>query len=263
MRGPPSPPASPPASPLGARSRAIAAGGYSRPLPGFVECGDTFVIELLPGEPAGALLVALVDGLGHGSEAAIAAQAAARTILGHRELPPDQILRHCDHQLRPTRGAAMAVLRLEADGRGEFCGIGNVEVQSLAGRPAGLFCLPGIVGHSVRTLRTMPFTMQSGDIYCLHTDGVSGRGNLRAFLPGAPRTVARSIVDACGRAHDDATAVVLGYGAGAKLPAEAGGDGDDDDATADGDSGARRGPRAVTGRAGQRAGSITTLREGP
>ena len=147
--------------------------------------------------------------------------------------------------------STVAVLRLEADGRGEFCGIGNVEVQSLAGRPAGLFCLPGIVGHSVRTLRTMPFTMQSGDIYCLHTDGVSGRGNLRAFLPGAPRTVARSIVDACGRAHDDATAVVLGYGAGAKLPADAGGDG-----------GARRGPRAVTGRAGQRAGSITTLREG-
>jgi hypothetical protein len=215
----PSTPAGTPAAP----SREIAAGGYSRPLPGFVECGDTFVIELLPGKPAGGLLVALVDGLGHGNEAGVAAQAAARTVLGNRELPPDQILRHCDRQLHPTRGAAMAVLRLEADGRGEFCGIGNIEVQSLAGQPASLFCLPGIVGHSVRTLRTMPFTMQSGDIYCLHSDGVSGRGNLRACLPGSPRTVARRIVDACGRAHDDATAVVVGYGAGAKLPAETAG----------------------------------------
>ena len=248
---PGTPPRTPPNAPAAA-SRTIAAGGYSRPLPGFVECGDTFVIERLPGEPAGALLVALVDGLGHGSEAGIAAQAAARTVLGHRELPPEQILRHCDRQLHPTRGAAMAVLRLEADGRGEFCGIGNIEVQSLAGRPAGLFCLPGIVGHSVRILRTMPFTMQSGDIYCLHSDGVSGRGNLRAFLPGAPRTVARSIVDACGRAHDDATAVVLGYGAGAKLPADAAGDGAPPaDAAGDRDGDARSGPRAVTGRAGQ------------
>jgi Stage II sporulation protein E (SpoIIE) len=212
---PPSRPPRPPVSP----SRQIAAGGYSRPLPGFVECGDTFVIELVEREPGGALLVAVVDGLGHGNEAGIAAHAAARTVLGHRELPLEQILRHCDQQLHPTRGAAMAVLRLEADGRGEFCGVGNIEVQSLAGQPAGLFCLPGIVGHSVRVLRTMPFTMQSGDIYCLHTDGVSSRGDLRGCLPGAPQTVARRIVDAWGRPHDDATAVVLGYGAGAKLPA--------------------------------------------
>jgi hypothetical protein len=238
----------------GSPSRAIAAGGYSRPLPGFVECGDAFVIQRSDrGEPnarndrnernernarddrndrndrsgggadgdlgpGGTLLVAVVDGLGHGSEASIAAQAATRTVLGHRELPLDQILRHCDQQLHPTRGAAMAVLRLEADGRGEFCGIGNIDVQSLAGQPPGLFCLPGIVGHSVRVLRTMPFTMQSGDIFCLHTDGVSSRANLRGCLPGAPRTVARCIVDTWGRPHDDATALVLGYGAGAKLP---------------------------------------------
>jgi len=56
-----------------APSRAISAGGYSRPLPGFVECGDVFVIELLEREPAGALLVGVVDGLGHGNEASVAA----------------------------------------------------------------------------------------------------------------------------------------------------------------------------------------------
>lgn len=162
--------------------------------------------------------MAVVDGLGHGNEAAIAAHAATRTVLEHRDLPLEQILRHCDRQLQPTRGAAMAVLRLAEDGSGEFCGIGNIEVQSLAGRPVGLFCLPGIVGHSLRALRTMPFTLQGGDILCLHSDGVSSRGNLRGCLPGAPRVVARCIVDAWGRLHDDATAVVLGYGAGAKLP---------------------------------------------
>lgn len=223
MSTPPSmPPSAPPRPPAGlpaAASRVIAAGGYSRPLPGFVECGDIFVIEQVERQPVGALLVTVVDGLGHGNEAGVAAQAAARTVLGHRELPLDEILRHCDQQLHPTRGAAMAVLRLEADGRGEFCGIGNVEVQCLAGQPPGLFCLPGIVGHSIRALRIMPFTMQSGDIYCLHTDGVTSRADLRGCLPGAPQTVARRIVDAWGRQHDDATAVVLGYGAGAKLSA--------------------------------------------
>jgi negative regulator of sigma-B (phosphoserine phosphatase) len=204
-------------SAVSARSPAIAVGGFSRPLLGFVECGDTFVVERRQG---GALLIAVVDGLGHGKEAGVAAQAAARAVLDHLELPLDEIVRHCDQQLHPTRGAALGVLRLEEDGSGEFCGIGNIEVQSLAGLPVGVFCLPGIVGHSLRTLRTMPFTMQNGDIYCLHTDGVSSRGNLRGCLPGAPATVARCIVDGWGRPHDDATAVVLGYGAGIKLPAD-------------------------------------------
>jgi hypothetical protein len=212
-------------SPMSAMTSGIAAGGFSRPLPGFVECGDAFVIELRQG---GASLIAVVDGLGHGREASQAAQAAARTVLDRRDLPLAEILRHCDQQLHSTRGAAMGVLRLEADGSGEFCGIGNIEVQSLSGQPAGVFCLPGIVGHSLRTLRTMPFTMQNGDIYCLHTDGVSSRANLRRCLPGDPETVARCIVDGWGRPHDDATAVVLGYGGGARLtggarlPADAG-----------------------------------------
>jgi len=193
--------------------RPISAGGFSRPLPGFVECGDAFVIDGLEGgDGGGSVLVAVVDGLGHGKEASLAAQAATRAVLEHRVLPLEEIVRHCDRELQPTRGAALGVLRLAADGRGEFCGIGNIEVQSLAGSPAGVFCLPGIVGHSLRTLRSMPFTMQNGDVYCLHTDGVSSRGNLRGCLPGAPATVARCIVDGWGRPHDDATAVVLGYG---------------------------------------------------
>jgi hypothetical protein len=194
------------------------AGGYSRPLPGFVECGDVFVIE---GEAGGQLLVAIVDGLGHGSEAGMAAHAAARTIRDHLDLTVVEIVTRCDGALRATRGAALGVLKLDAAGSGEFCGIGNIEVRDLVGKPPGVFCLPGIVGHNVRSLRAMPFSMQPGDIYCLHSDGVTSRGNLRDCLPGSPEAVARRIVDAWGRPHDDASAVVLGYGAGARLAAAA------------------------------------------
>jgi hypothetical protein len=215
-----------PPSPLPPPRRlAFSAGGYSRPLAGFIECGDTFVVCMDVEAGGDALLVAVVDGLGHGKEAAVAAQAAARIVHERHELPVDEIMRHCNRELQSTRGAAMGVLRALENGSGEFCGIGNIEVQILAGQPPGLFCLPGIVGHNLRTLRAMPFTMQAGDIYCLHTDGVSGRGSLHGCLPGAPETVARCIVDRWGRRHDDATAVVLGYGAGAKLPATPGGAG--------------------------------------
>jgi hypothetical protein len=63
----------------------------------------------------------------------------------------------------------------------------------------------------------MPVQMRPGDIYCLMSDGVSTRGNLKSCLPGPPAGVARRIVELWGRAHDDATAVVVGFGETALL----------------------------------------------
>ena len=114
--------------------------------------------------------------------------------------------------MKTTRGAAVGVLKVGPDGRGEFCGIGNVEVQALAGKPPSVFCLAGIVGHNLRVARPMPVRMEAGDIYCLMSDGISTRANLKSCLPGRPELVARRIVEQWGRVHDDATALIVGYG---------------------------------------------------
>lgn len=183
-------------------------GGYSRPFKGLTICGDSFVLE----HRDGSLLAAVIDGLGHGYESSVAAERAAEVIRELSDLSVEAILRRCHQELRVTRGAAVGVLKIEASGEGEFCGIGNIEVQSLKGSAPSVFCLAGIVGHNLRTFKVMPFRMKTGDIYCVMSDGVSTRGNLKSCLPGAPEAVARRIVEQWGRAHDDATAVVLGYG---------------------------------------------------
>jgi negative regulator of sigma-B (phosphoserine phosphatase) len=183
------------------------AGGFSRPYQGLSVCGDSFVVA----ESDVAVLVAVIDGLGHGFESAVAAERAVEVIQAHADQPVGDILSLCHKELRATRGAALGLLKVAADGRGEFCGIGNIDVHALVGRPPGLFCIAGIVGHNVRTVRVMPFTMQPGDVYGLLSDGVSTRGDFRSCLPGAPREVARRIVERWGKAHDDATALVLGF----------------------------------------------------
>ena len=183
-------------------------GGYSRPFKGLTICGDSFVLE----QRNGTLLAAVIDGLGHGYESSVAAERAVEVIREFAELSVEAILRRCHQELRVTRGAALGILKIEESGEGEFCGIGNIEVQSLKGQAPSVFCLAGIVGHNLRTSKVMPFRMKTGDIYCVMSDGVSTRGNLKSCLPGAPEAVARRIVEQWGRAHDDATAVVLGYG---------------------------------------------------
>ena len=188
-------------------------GGYSRPFVGLSVCGDSFVLT----PTGGGLLAGVIDGLGHGHESAIAAQRASEVIHEHAGEAVKTIVLRCHEELKPTRGAAIGLARIEADGSGEFCGIGNVEVQALIGKPPSVFCLAGIVGHNLRVAKAMPFRMAPGDVYCLLSDGVSTRGDFKSCLPGVPAVVARQIVEQWGRTHDDATAVVLGYGAEAWL----------------------------------------------
>lgn len=182
-------------------------GGFSRPFKGLTVCGDSFLFEQRPGY----VIAAVIDGLGHGYESSVAAAKAVEVIRQRADASVGQILLSCHQELRATRGAAVGILKLGADGAGEYCGVGNIEVQALAGQTPSLFCTAGIVGHNLRTHRVLPVTMKPGDVYCLFSDGVSSRGNLKTGLPGSPVTVARRIVEGYGRPHDDATALILGH----------------------------------------------------
>lgn len=186
---------------------------FSRPFKGLSVCGDSFVIE----ERNGTFLAAVIDGLGHGFESWVAAEKAAEVIRANLDLSVEPILMRCHKELRATRGAAVGILKVEEDGQGQFCGVGNIEVQAMSGTAPSVFCLAGIVGHNLRTSKVMSFQMKPGDIYCVLSDGVSSRANLKSCLPGAPQEVAKRIVEQFGRDHDDATALVMGYQAEALL----------------------------------------------
>jgi len=188
-------------------------GAFSRPYKGLTICGDSFLIEHNPGET----LVAVIDGLGYGYESSVAAELAREVIHRCADQPVGSILSRCHQELRVTRGAAVGVLKVAGDGSGEFCGIGNIEVQSLSGTPPSLFCLAGIVGHNMRSSKVMRVAMKPGDIYCLMSDGISSRGNLKSCLPGTAEAVARRIVEHWGKDHDDSTALILGFGDDASL----------------------------------------------
>jgi len=193
----------------------VKAGGWSRPFRGLAACGDEFLVEV----GTGGFLAAVIDGLGHGHEASLAATRAVEAIRQTLDLGVEEIVLHCHEAMRETRGAAVGVLKVDAAGKGSFCGVGNIDVIALAGASPGLFCSAGIVGHNLRRCRAMPFAMRPGDVYCLLSDGVSTRGDLRVALPGEPREVARRIVEKFGRDHDDATALVMGFSAEALLGA--------------------------------------------
>ncbi|HEU5010218.1 MAG TPA: hypothetical protein VFT33_05935, partial [Gaiellaceae bacterium] len=83
------------------------------------------------------VLLAGIDGLGHGDEAARAARKAAKVV---RENPsPDLavLVQRCHNALKGTRGAAISLALVScAEGVVTWLGVGNVEGRVLSGDPS-------------------------------------------------------------------------------------------------------------------------------
>jgi anti-sigma regulatory factor (Ser/Thr protein kinase) len=131
-------------------------------------CGDAIALA----EVTGSRTAVVADGLGHGPDAAEAAEAALRVFTENPDRPLPHQLTNMHRALRATRGAAVALVRI-APGRLEFCGVGNVGGASLGGGPARLLLgTPGIVGFSLPAAPVRHLTLADDDVVVLHTDGV-------------------------------------------------------------------------------------------
>src|SRR5689334_21723728 len=98
--------ASAPASP-------IEWGLATRPSLGEAESGDLHVVAAF----SGGVLVAVLDGLGHGPEAALASRVAAATLHDNLGEPVTVLMERCHAALHGTRGAVLSLAVIERQGR--------------------------------------------------------------------------------------------------------------------------------------------------
>lgn len=185
--------------------------GMTRPMDGESVCGDAWA-ERRDDE---ALDVLLADGLGHGELAAVAARAAVRAFAdGPAGEGPAAAIRRIDAALRHTRGAAVAVVRIDPRaGTATIASVGNVAAWLDDGTERrALLSLPGIVGSDIRKVREMSAPLAENATLVLHSDGLTPRWNLNAY-PGLrardPRLVAATLLRDAGIRHDDASVVVV------------------------------------------------------
>jgi serine phosphatase RsbU (regulator of sigma subunit) len=158
--------------------------------------------------------IAVIDGLGHGVEAAAAAAAALTALAGHPDLTPPAALERCHQAMRGTRGAAVGIAAIDlAARRVSFAGVGNVEARVWqSDSEKRLSSARGIVGVLLPRLRSEDVELAEGWRLALHSDGVSARFNLHELisLERNLQSVADAILSGWGRAADDATVVLAG-----------------------------------------------------
>ena len=179
------------------------------PLRGEIACGDAW--QVVVGRQRVSVLI--VDGLGHGPDAAAAAAAATTTFSQLANGLPETALVALDAAMRETRGAALSVVVIEKSvRRARFSGVGNVDGRVLAdGTTQHLVPQNGIVGHGMPTPRSLDVSWPVGARLVMHSDGILPQWRLDAYDGAAmhPALLAGLIYRDFARDRDDATVLVL------------------------------------------------------
>ncbi len=147
------------------------------PHPGEEVSGDAWAIV----DRGARLDVLMVDGLGHGPLAAAAARRAVAHFCAQPETRPDAMVEGLHDALSRTRGAAVAVARLDtARAVLSYCGVGNIAGRLLGadGSSAHLISHGGTAGQSLGRVQLFEHPLPPGALMVLHSDGVATRWNL-------------------------------------------------------------------------------------
>jgi negative regulator of sigma-B (phosphoserine phosphatase) len=176
-----------------------------------IESGDIHVVEVFPG----GALVALVDALGHGPEAAEVARAAAAVLAAHPADPVTDLVRRCHAALRNTRGAVMSVASFHvADSAMTWLAVGNVDgvlVHCDGSTAKGIVGRGGVVGYRIPALCGTTLDVSAGDTLIMATDGIRSDFCTDLAIDQDPQQLADDLLARFASGLDDAHVVVARY----------------------------------------------------
>lgn len=187
----------------------------ARTAPGQVESGDRHLIRSVED----GVLIAAIDGLGHGPEAAHASgEAVAALSASSGAASLRHLMGECHAALERTRGATVSLARFDGSTpRLDWLAVGNVHGQVVRRTPAhgrrdeSLLLLPGMVGERLPRLRESELPMARGDMLVLTTDGVDPQAAERLDTRRPPSETAQAVLEHGVNGHDDALVVVARY----------------------------------------------------
>jgi serine/threonine protein phosphatase PrpC len=183
-------------------------------LPGESESGDRYVVKNLP---EGALL-AVVDGIGHGEDAARSAELAAGVVNGSEARSLISLVRRCHQRLQGTRGAVVSMAWFSpTDDMMTWLGLGNVAGVLLrregngVARQESLLLRAGTLGALLPDISASVVPVSYGDTLIFATDGIRGGFTDGLDVDGSPQEIARHIIRNHWQKRDDALVLVARY----------------------------------------------------
>lgn len=157
------------------RTAGVAWSVAARALPGQAVSGDLHVVTSW----GDGVLIGVVDGLGHGEEAAAAARVAVEVLQRHAGEPVIALVQLCHRALLETRGVVMTLLSVDLRNDSMTAiGVGNVEATLRRADPRtkpsreSVLLRNGVVGYQLPALQFDRLPIAPGDTVVLATDGM-------------------------------------------------------------------------------------------
>ena len=175
-------------------------------------CGDAWRIA----ERSDVIVVMMVDGLGHGPEAAKAAELAVAAFEQDPFAPLVEIVKRIDRLMRGSRGGAVAIARVEISNRlVKFVGVGNIaaRLKSCDDQPArGLVSHNGTAGVQMLRVHEFDYSLAPQSLLIMHSDGLQSRWSLDNYAGWSghhPAVLAGVLYRDHMRGRDDVTVAAV------------------------------------------------------
>jgi negative regulator of sigma-B (phosphoserine phosphatase) len=180
-------------------------------LPGQGESGDHHLVCC----NRRGILVAAIDGLGHGEEAANAAKSAAAFLRSAPDEPIISLIERCHEKLRATRGVVLSLAFIDPEhGMMTWLGVGNVQGVLMRAEARNgnvqesLLLRAGVVGSRLPALQAIVLPIAQGDTLFFATDGVRSDFAVTLSARENPQRAADRILEHYGSGNDDALVLV-------------------------------------------------------
>ncbi len=176
--------------------------------------GDMYLIRPF----TNGVLVAAVDGLGHGAEAAASAKVAVSILDANPDQSIVSLVRSCHEALKRMRGVVMSLASFDkSNNTMTWLGVGNVEGRLFRANPetrlAGenLLLRGGIIGHTLPPLIAVSVPISAGDTLIFASDGIRSDFAQNLDVNLQPQQLVSEIFTRSAKNSDDALVVVARY----------------------------------------------------
>jgi len=183
----------------------------NRPYPGEKNSGDLpFYFHR-----ENALLLGIVDGLGHGAKAHLVTLQIREHLEQYWHNDVLKMFTNLDRTLQTSIGAAIGMAYVDLlNGKMEYAAVGNTQAYVLGETTYRFISKDGVVGQQMRTPLLQPYQLTAGDKVISTTDGIQERfynDTSHHYRTTAPETIVGSIVEDFGKKYDDASCLVFEF----------------------------------------------------
>lgn len=187
----------------------IAVSSFQKPKNGNDLCGDSFYVT----ETDDYFICAVADGLGSGSMAKTASQAAVTAVEKHHQLDVEDLMKLCNEKLRGTRGAVLSIFKI--DFKREivtYSGVGNIRFMMAGEERKLIYPLPtvGFLSGKPQQFRIQQFPFDDQTAFIIYSDGMEIHTQSRSILTNmvSPKESCAYLGNLTQNLIDDATCLV-------------------------------------------------------